>query len=259
MASGMEEAEKSLKELEKEITCSICQEHYTQPKVLPCLHYYCKQCILKLALIIGKDKPFCCPECRKEATLPGGNEDNLQTAFFVNRFKALYDKQERALSKEVVMCEICTTSELKAEAFCQQCDMFICKKYVESHPRMKKIFDGHEIISLDEVKKVTAKDVLTLNPPAKKCQLHDELLKIFCFDCNHLICLACAVKSHRDHDFEFNHVAARKKRKELLENLKPLSEVTASLSLAVEDIQTTEHELAAQGESVANKIETSFE
>ena len=259
MARGMEEAEKSLKELEKEITCSICHEHYTQPKVLPCLHYYCKQCILKLSLIIGKDKPFCCPECCKEAILPGGNEDNLQTAFFVNRFKALYDKQERALSKEVVMCEICTTSELKAEDFCRQCDMFICKKCVESHSRMKKIFDGHEIISLDEVKKVTAKDVLTLNPPAKKCQLHDELLKNFCFDCNCLICLACAVKDHRDHDFEFNHVAATKKRKELLENLKPLSEVTANLSLAVEEIQTTEHELAAQGESVANKIETSFE
>ena len=259
MASGMEEAEKSLKELEKEITCSICQEHYTQPKVLPCLHYYCKQCILKLSLVIGKDKPFCCPECRKEAILPGGNEDNLQTAFFVNRFKALYNKQERALSKEEVKCEICTTSELKAEAFCRQCDMFICKKCVDSHPRMKKIFDGHKIVSLDEVKKVTANDVLTLNPPAKKCELHDELLKMFCFDCSRLICRDCAVKDHRDHDFEFNHVAATKKRKELMENLKPLSEVVASLSLAVGEIQTTEHELAAQGESVANQIETSFE
>ena len=256
MASGMKEAEKSLKE--KEITCSICQEYYTQPKVLPCLHYYCKQCIHKISLIMGKDKPFFCPKCCKEAILPGGNVDNLQTAFFVNRFKALYDKQERALSKEVVMCEICTTSELKAEAFCRQCDMFICKRCVESHPRMKKFFDGHEIISLDEVKKVTAKDVLTIGPPTKKCQVHVKSLKMFCFDCNRLICRDCTVKDHRDHDFEFNYVAATKKRKELMENLKLLREVTASLSLAVEDIQTTEHELAAQGESVANKIETSF-
>ena len=258
MARGMEEAEKSLKELEKEITCSICQEHYTQPKVLPCLHYYCKQCILKLSLIIGKDKPFCCPECRKEAILPGGNEDNLQTAFFVNRFKALYDQQERALSKEEVKCEMCSTSRDKAEAFCRQCGMFFCGDCIKSHQRMK-VFDGHEIISVDEVKKARAKDVLTQNPPAKKCQLHDELLKIFCFDCNCLICLACAVEDHRDHDFEFNHVAATKKRNELIESLKPLREMASCLSLAVEDIQTTEHLLAAQGQSVANKIETSFE
>ena len=156
------------------------------------------------------------------------------------------------------MCEICTTSELKAEAFCRQCDMFICKKCVVSHPRMKKIFDGHEIISLDEVKKVTAKDFLTLNRPAKKCQLHDELLKMFCFDCSRLICRDCTVKDNRDHDFESNHVAATKKRKELIERMKPLREVAASVSLAVEDIVTTEHLLAAKGESVANKIETSF-
>ena len=255
----MEEAEKSLKELEKEITCSICQEHYTQPKVLPCLHYYCKQCILKLALIIGKDKPFCCPECRKEATLPEGNEDNLQTAFFVNRFKALYDQQERALSKEEVKCEMCTTSRVNAEAFCRQCGMFVCGECIKSHQRMKVFFDGHKIISVDEVKKARAKDVLTQNPPAKKFQLHDELLKIFCFDCNHLICRDCAVKDHRDHDFEFNHVAATKKRNELMESLKPLKELASCLSLAVEEIQTTKHELAAQGQSVANKIETSFE
>ena len=259
MAKGLEEAEKSLKELKKEITCSICWEHYTQPKVLPCLHYYCKQCIHKISLIMGKDKPFCFPECRKEATLPGGNEDNLQTAFFVNRFKALYDKQERALSKEEVKCEICTTSELKAVAFCRQCNMFICKKCAKSHPRMKTFFDGHEVISLDEVKKVTAKEVFTKGPPITKCQVHAKSLKMFCFDCNRLICRDCTVKDHRDHDFEFNYVAATKKRKELMENLKLLSEVTASLSLAMEDIQTTEHELAAQGESVANKIETSFE
>ncbi len=123
---------------------------------------------------------------------------------------------------------------------------------------IKTFFDGHEVIALDEVKE-TDKDVLTKNPLARKCQLHDELLKIFCFDCNRLICLECAVKDHKHHDFEFNPVAATNKRKELMESLKPMREVAACLSLAVEKIQTTENELAAQGESVANKIETSFE
>ena len=129
---------------------------------------------------------------------------------------------------------------------------------VSSHQRMK-VFDGHEVISLDEVKRVAAKDVLTKGPPAMKCQVHTKSLKIFCFDCNLLICRDCTVKDHRDHDFEFNHAVATKKRRKLMESLKPLREMASSLSLAVEDIQTTEHLLAAQGQSVANKIETSFE
>ena len=39
-----------VKDLEKEIICHSCQDHYIDPKVLPCLHYYCKQCIYRLAL-----------------------------------------------------------------------------------------------------------------------------------------------------------------------------------------------------------------
>ena len=160
---------------------------------------------------------------------------------------------------EEVKCEMCSTCRVKAEAFCRQCDMFVCGECIKSHQRMKVFFDGHEILSLGGVKKARAKDVLSQNTPAKKCQLHDELLKIFCFDCNRLICRDCAVKDHWYHDFEFNHVTATKKRKELMENLKPLTEVASCLSLVVEDIQTTEHLLAAQGQSVANKIKTSFE
>ena len=55
--------EKSVEDLEKEITCAICHDHYTEPKVLSCLHYYCKQCVHRLTLRTGLDKPFSCPEC----------------------------------------------------------------------------------------------------------------------------------------------------------------------------------------------------
>ncbi len=71
MAESVIQKGKTLKELEKEITCSVCQEHYTEPKVLPCLHYYCKECVLRLALRTASNKPFSCPECRKETTLRG--------------------------------------------------------------------------------------------------------------------------------------------------------------------------------------------
>ena len=33
----------NLQDLEEDVTCAVCQEHYTEPKVLPCLHYYCKK------------------------------------------------------------------------------------------------------------------------------------------------------------------------------------------------------------------------
>ena len=258
MAVGLDLVKMSLEDLEKEVTCAVCQEHYTDPKILPCLHYYCKQCILRLALRTGKNKPFSCPECRKDTTLPEGRVEELKSAFFINRLKSMYVKHKKALSKQA-HCEICTNPQALAEAFCQQCDKFACKSCMHMHSVMKAAFDGHNIVSIDQLLKIKAEELVPKNQAHSKCEVHGELLKIYCFDCNKLICRDCTVKDHKDHDIEFNNVAADNKKKELMESLKPLREVEDSLSRALEEVSHTEHEVEAQGDSVANTIETSFE
>ncbi len=70
-----------------------------------------------------------------------------------------------------------------------------------------------------------------LHPEPKKCSVHKKKLKIFCFDCNKLICRDCTVKDHRDHNIEFNNVAADDKKKQLLEMLKPLRGAEQSVSI----------------------------
>ena len=247
----------TLKEMEKEITCAVCQEHYTEPKVLPCLHYYCKQCILRLALRVESNKPFSCPECHEETTLPEGGVDELKTAFFVNRLKPMFSMLERTHSKVEVKCDACTESGGKAEAFCRQCARFVCNECIKLHRRMKPL-DTHEIASLDDLKHGRTKPIVTSDPPTRKCLVHDEPLIIYCFDCDSLICHLCTVKDHRDHNFEFCKKAAASAKKKFLEELKPLVEVRASLSHAVEEITTTKQEVIAQGNSVANTIQISF-
>ena len=258
MAVGLDLVKMSLEDLEKEVTCAVCQEHYTDPKILPCLHYYCKQCIHRLALRTGKNKPFSCPECRKDTTLPEGGVEELKSAFYINRLKSMYVKHKKALSKQA-HCEICTNPQALAEAFCQQCDKFACKSCVHMHSVMKTAFDGHKIISIDQLLKIKAEELVPKNPPHSKCEVHGELLKIYCFDCNKLICRDCTVKDHKDHDIEFNNVAADNKKKALMDSLKPLREVEDSLSRALQEVSHTEREVEAQGDSVANTIETSFE
>ena len=252
-----EKVEKNVEDLEKEIMCAICQEHYTEPKVLSCLHYYCKQCIYRLALRTGLDKPFSCPECRKDTTLPQGGVNNLPTAFFVNRLKELHSKMERAHGKVEASCELCSGD--KAEAFCRQCAQFICEKCVKAHQRMKKSFPGHKVVTLDELKEGGAKEIVKQESPLQTCKEHDESMKIYCFDCSSLICRDCTIKDHKDHNHEFIKKAAPVMKKNLIQQLEPLKEVQANLLHAVEEIQTTKSEIEAQGDSVANEIVNSFE
>ena len=181
MAERTVHERKSLEQLEKEITCAVCQEHYTEPKVLPCLHYYCKKCILKLALRTASNQPFSCPECRQETTLPEGGVEKLKTAFFVNRFQSHLSVLKRVHGKVEVKCEECTDSGNKAEAFCRQCAVFICNECTRQHKRMKS-FSSHQVGSLEELKQGTAREIAVKEPPTKKCLTHEEPLVIFCFD-----------------------------------------------------------------------------
>ena len=258
MAKGQGMEKISLQKLEQEVTCAICQEHYTEPKVLPCLHYYCKKCILKLALRTGKDKPFSCPECRSETKLPEGGVDELKSAFFINRFKSTFSALELAQGKVEVKCEACASEET-AVSFCRQCAVFICNTCVEAHQKMKKMFEGHEVVSIQDLKEGRAKADITIKEPSPaKCLVHQEFLKVYCFDCDLLICRDCTMKDHRDHNYEFTAVAARTTKEDLMKELEPLRKVVGSLSLAVEEVRTTKQEIEVQGDSVTNTIHGSF-
>ena len=258
MAEGIVVEGKTVEELVREITCGICQEHYTEPKALPCLHYYCKKCVLRLALRTGTGKPFSCPECRCEATLPEGGVDELKTAFFVNRLKTTVSTMERAYGKVEVKCELCSNFGEKAEAFCRQCAMFICKNCIEQHKNLK-ILLTHEVVSLEDLKQGRAKPIIVKEDPASvKCPDHDEPLVVHCFDCDMLICRDCIMKDHRDHNFEFCKKAAATTKTNLLEKLEPLKTQSSSLSHAVEEVRPTKQELEAQRDTVANTIKTSF-
>ena len=259
MAEGIVHKGKSLEELERDIICAICQEHYTEPKVLPCLHYYCKKCILKLALRTATNQPFSCPECRKETILPEGGVDQLKTAFFVHRMEAMYSTVERIHGKVEVKCEGCTSGS-NSISFCRQCTAFICKACVESHQRMK-MFEGHNVVSMLDLKVGTAKTTINIAETAApvKCKVHKKSLKLYCFDCDRVICRDCTVKDHRDHNFEFCAVAAPETKEELTKMLECLRELSKNMSLAMEVVKTTKQEVETQGSSVERTIQTSFE
>ena len=68
-------AVRELKIVTGHVTCPICYQLYKDPKVLPCQHSYCRECLGKLE----KNKQVTCPECRKVAEVPDGGIEELKT------------------------------------------------------------------------------------------------------------------------------------------------------------------------------------
>jgi hypothetical protein len=50
-------------EVEERLNCSVCSERFKDPKVLPCLHSLCHDCIVKLSKI-AESSTINCPECQ---------------------------------------------------------------------------------------------------------------------------------------------------------------------------------------------------
>ena len=255
MADVPDPVEKGLEKLEEEITCPVCHEHFRDPKILPCLHYYCKECVRQLALQAGSNSPFACPECRRGTILLQNDPDQLPTAFFVNRMKELRTKMHKAHGKVETMCEMC--SRTKAEAFCRQCAEFICNDCVRSHINMK-VFASHKVVTLQGLKEGGAKAIPLKEAPPSMCTDHDEQLKIYCFDCNCLICRDCIIYDHAGHTSEFVKKSAPRYKKTLKEGLIPLAKIQTNISAATAEVEKVEREVSEQHKAVAGTIKQSF-
>ena len=259
MAEGPDLATKTAQELEQEITYGICHDYYEEPKVFPCCHYYCKQCITNLASRYPPNQPFPCPDCREPTLLPDNDPDKLPTAFFINRMKVLHSRMEKASGRVEALCEMCSGGG-KSVALCRQCVQFICSDCVKTHKKIK-IFAGHKIATLEELKQggTSARVLHFEEAPPPKCTTHDEAMKLYCSDCSKLICRDCVIIDHAGHKYEFIRTAAPETRKQLIAQAAPLKEIASEMLKAAERMKTARNAVETSGKSVTNTINSYFD
>ena len=75
--------------VDKELTCAICLSRYETPKVLPCLHTYCKSCLGKLLAKSREPDRVTCPQCKEEHQLPEDGVEGFKTYFTINNLLEL--------------------------------------------------------------------------------------------------------------------------------------------------------------------------
>ena len=124
---------------------------------------------------------------------------------------------------------------------------------------MKAVFATHIVSTLDELKQGGVKELTFENLPPPKCDDHEELKKIFCFDCNKLICRDCIVIEHAGHNYEFVKKAAPATRKKLTEHLSPLKNLLPDLSTAVNQVKGTKQKIQAQKELTKRQVNAKFQ
>ncbi|XP_019622331.1 PREDICTED: tripartite motif-containing protein 3-like [Branchiostoma belcheri] len=126
----------------EELSCSICLELFTRPKMLLCGHTFCQDCLQDHA---SRRAPFQCPNCRQQVRLPrqgvAGLPDNRIVANMCERFQqqATLSEERREQPQSGNKCSFHPAEEVRQ--YCKQCQVLLCHEcFEESH-------DEHPIMS----------------------------------------------------------------------------------------------------------------
>lgn len=72
------------------LNCGICHSTYSNPKVLPCLHSFCEQCLYDY--IPDQSLSVTCPVCRQQSILPLDGVSALQANIFISSLMEVVGK-----------------------------------------------------------------------------------------------------------------------------------------------------------------------
>src|SRR5678815_5023626 len=89
--------------------CSICTDVYTNPKILPCVHTFCLQCLEKYGTEKKTGDQMACPICRSEFLIPDGRLCSLPHNFFINKMVEIRKLSETSTNE--TMCGTCPEKE----------------------------------------------------------------------------------------------------------------------------------------------------
>lgn len=190
--------------LEDHVTCSICMDLYNDPLALPCLHSFCRHCVQGL---FSSSLTISCPECRSEVNLgPRGVEglmSNFQLAGIVESYKKENNDVRKRRAGGYSEQTYCSEHRVAGEIMCKTCVKPLCVKCLTSgrHPVKHK---------LKYITGVRSDDVMRRE---SVCSEHERHFRLFCSDCECLVCMECVAKRHSSHSlasmedtYEYNMV-----------------------------------------------------
>ncbi|KAK7474363.1 hypothetical protein BaRGS_00034411 [Batillaria attramentaria] len=146
------------------LTCALCLDIYTSPKLLPCHHTFCQHCLEDLAAKHPHNN-FPCPSCRKQTAVPPGGVSALQTNFYIST-----EDLERA--RKGVLCMAHPKDDL--DLFCVDCDLPVCLKCVMTKHKTHETQDLSE--AADRAMSQLGKDRERLQSCVGDVQKHVQLV-----------------------------------------------------------------------------------
>ncbi|XP_067662717.1 E3 ubiquitin-protein ligase TRIM56-like [Haliotis asinina] len=211
----------------EDITCRLCQQSFSSPKLLTCLHSFCQLCIEERLTIEGGGHVFQCPLCKHKTRLQTLSASSLTTNYYILGRQRVYACRTSKASN----CVVCSLKGDSHEATrqCLDCGDKLCETCSTRH-NSSTLTATHRVVTLDEIRQGQY-DKHLLVKEEQICDKHREALNIFCHTCSEPLCVQCAFSEHKKHQFDTVDEAVNKMR----ESLKQAMSVVGATSSGIQD------------------------
>ena len=237
----------------EQMKCAICLDLLKEPKILQCLHTFCKLCLQSTV----ENGQIICPLCRKPTAVSDTGVETLPSNFLYSRLMEIVEVNNSNCTQEILLnCENCDEKS-KSKYFCFDCQNFMCESCRNVHNMLKAIRESHR---MQKIESFNEKDLNDFLDRSVYCYLHTrEDLKFFCETCDISICRDCAIWNHRTHHYK-NIKDAALKEKEEIKSLLQLAEGKALLlHTERETFESKVTRIKNEMDKAAEKIKSAYE
>ncbi|XP_076463851.1 uncharacterized protein LOC143296000 [Babylonia areolata] len=172
--------------------CPVCHDDYVDPKILPCGHLVCQQCVLSWLDKEGREAG--CPLCRASIIPSSSAASPADFAAEVSALPTDLHTADLVHSHQVLggrgVCGLCENN-FAAVFYCIQCSFKLCRNCEKVHRKIPstKHHSLEDLNNLDVESLARSRHVM--------CKAHpDRLAELYCPAHEQLICALCGSTGH---------------------------------------------------------------
>ena len=199
-------------DVKRELECSVCQEQFSEinePKILKCLHTFCKSC-LEAWLRQQGGGALSCPTCRQITECSDNNINSLPSNLFYKQMVDIVTAYTGQGEEDSPHCGNCDERK-SLKFYCSDCNCFLCEDCAGAHRKLK-VLSGHHV---KEIGSFEPSDLQDYARRANVCKQHNDEVRFYCEQCVICICRDCAILEHRDHNIVSLDKGLEKKKSEI--------------------------------------------
>ncbi|PVD22067.1 hypothetical protein C0Q70_17870 [Pomacea canaliculata] len=171
--------------------CAVCTNDFTTPKILPCGHLLCRECVI--SWIKSKSDagcPLCtCPIVEHQINSSPSAADVCNSLPTDSVMEAIV--QSAGMLVRDNMCTVC--DDVTAEYICMECLEKMCPSCMKIHKKMVAT-RSHDVESVSTV----TPERLAASRPALCADHGDKQVELFCADHRLVICGSCFSNKHNE-------------------------------------------------------------